>query len=462
MVAGVAGGLARMLRVDPILIRIAFVVLALFGGSGILLYALGWLLLASDGDQVSPGEALLGRGRSSTSSVVAVGLGVVVVVGLMSTFSWGLPFFPTLVIAVVIGVLMMRHRGRHWTPEQQQSFMDRVDRSVQNISDRASRIGSNWSEHPSDPGDTPRPTSPFDTPAFWERDGHGGWRQAGAGSTGDSRERGPMSDLPTPDEASRVDAPPPPAAPTASDYPVDEHRSTPPAWDPLGVAPFAWDLPEPTPVVTDPVAAPRVRGRGAIGRVTIGTALLAGSIAAVGVFAGWFTMSWAAVSAIALAIVAVGLLIASLRGRSANLIGPGIFLSLVTLALAVTGLSGTSGYGEQTWRPTSVADVQANYEFNAGQGVLDLSALEVKSGQQVTIDVEVSAGHAEVILPAASSGTNYDVTCSANAGRVDCLGEHDEGWRTERSAISTGNTDAGTIVLDVHVGAGYAEVTQHG
>ena len=45
MVAGVAGGLARMLRVDPILIRIAFVVLALFGGSGILLYALGWLLL---------------------------------------------------------------------------------------------------------------------------------------------------------------------------------------------------------------------------------------------------------------------------------------------------------------------------------------------------------------------------------------------------------------------------------
>src|SRR6185312_9240691 len=160
MVAGVAGGLARMLRVDPILIRIAFVVLALFGGSGILLYALGWLLLASDDDQVSPGEALLGRGRSSTSPVVAVGLGIVVVVGLMSTFSWGLPFFPTLVIALVIGVLMMRHRGRNWTPEQQQSFMDRVDRSVQNLSDRASRIGSNWSEHPSGLGDVTGATAP--------------------------------------------------------------------------------------------------------------------------------------------------------------------------------------------------------------------------------------------------------------------------------------------------------------
>ena len=32
----------------------------------------------------------------------------------------------------------------------------------------------------------------------------------------------------------------------------------------------------------------------------------------------------------------------------------------------------------------------------------------------------------------------------------------------EQSASSTGNSDAGTIVLDVHVGAGYAEVTQHG
>src|SRR6185312_5357826 len=271
----------------------------------------------------------------------------------------------------------------------------------------------------------------------------------------------PLSDLPAPDAAGRVDAPPPSGSPSEPRYPADEPRTTPPAWDPLGVAPFAWDLPEPTPVTTGPVAAPQIRGRGVIGRVTIGTALLAGGIAAAGVFAGWFTMSWAAVSAIPLAVVAIGLLIASLRGRSAGLIGPGIFLSLVTLALAVTGLTGTSGYGEQTWRPTTVAEVQDTYEFNAGQGVLDLSALETKLGEQVVIDVEVGAGHAEVILPAASSGTNYDVTCSANAGQVDCLGQQAEGWRTERSATDTSHSDAGTIVLDVHVGAGYAEVTQH-
>lgn len=46
VVAGVAGGLGRYLGVDPILVRIAFVLLTVFGGgSGILLYVVGWLVI---------------------------------------------------------------------------------------------------------------------------------------------------------------------------------------------------------------------------------------------------------------------------------------------------------------------------------------------------------------------------------------------------------------------------------
>ena len=55
---------------------------------------------------------------------------------------------------------------------------------------------------------------------------------------------------------------------------------------------------------------------------------------------------------------------------------------MVTLALAVTGLSGTSGYGEQTWRPTTVAEVQDRYEINAGKAVVDLRAVEIKAGER--------------------------------------------------------------------------------
>nr|HPK66493.1 S-layer homology domain-containing protein [Thermoanaerobaculia bacterium] len=71
------------------------------------------------------------------------------------------------------------------------------------------------------------------------------------------------------------------------DYPVDREQMvkfilstanpgvTPPAWDPLGAAPFAWDLPEPSPV---PAPAPPRRSR--VTPVTLAVALLAGGVAA--------------------------------------------------------------------------------------------------------------------------------------------------------------------------------------
>ena len=45
MVAGVAVGLARHLRVDPTLVRIAFVVATLLGGVGIAAYVAALLLV---------------------------------------------------------------------------------------------------------------------------------------------------------------------------------------------------------------------------------------------------------------------------------------------------------------------------------------------------------------------------------------------------------------------------------
>jgi len=48
MVAGVAGGVGRQLGIDPLILRVLLVVLAFFGGAGIMLYALGWLLLDVD------------------------------------------------------------------------------------------------------------------------------------------------------------------------------------------------------------------------------------------------------------------------------------------------------------------------------------------------------------------------------------------------------------------------------
>jgi len=44
MVAGVCGGLAKYFNIDPTVIRLIFVVLALAGGPGVLLYLILWLI----------------------------------------------------------------------------------------------------------------------------------------------------------------------------------------------------------------------------------------------------------------------------------------------------------------------------------------------------------------------------------------------------------------------------------
>jgi len=45
MIGGVAGGLGEYLNVDPTLMRLAFVILTFFGGSGIPIYLIMWLII---------------------------------------------------------------------------------------------------------------------------------------------------------------------------------------------------------------------------------------------------------------------------------------------------------------------------------------------------------------------------------------------------------------------------------
>lgn len=428
-VAGVAGGLGRAFGVDPVLIRVGFVVLAVLGGFGGLLYVLGWLLLPADGDEVSAAESLIGRGRSSTPPALAVGLAIVAMFSLASMFSWGLPFWP-LVIGAIIVFSVARKRGQGCSGHNRANadeWATRMTAKSQSWGAQAEQWVTRqpWS---GTPGMTPPPSdsasSPFDEPAFWDDNGRG----PGVSMTKEQPD--------TPTGAAR------------------QQPQQPPAWDPLGVAPFAWDLPEPTPL-PPPAAAPRQRS--VVGRVTMGAVLIVGGLATAGIFAGWWQLTWAGVAATALAVVALGLLIGSIRGRGQALIGPGIFLSVLTLGLAVTGIDGTTGYGQQTWTPTTVAAAaeQSPFLLNGGQGILDLSGLTVPAGQTADIDVEVRAGEALVTVPADATVT---VTCTANAGQVDCLGVQSDGLQQEVTREQVGSNDEGRINLTVHVGAGHAEV----
>lgn len=48
-VAGVCGGLAQHFNVDATLIRVLFVLLAVLGGSGLVLYVAMWIIIPKEG-----------------------------------------------------------------------------------------------------------------------------------------------------------------------------------------------------------------------------------------------------------------------------------------------------------------------------------------------------------------------------------------------------------------------------
>lgn len=77
---GVAAAVGRATGTDPVLWRVLFVVLAVFGGSGIVLYLAGWLLIPEEGRATSHAQDVLGgRGGSTTAKVLLTVLGVVAV-----------------------------------------------------------------------------------------------------------------------------------------------------------------------------------------------------------------------------------------------------------------------------------------------------------------------------------------------------------------------------------------------
>jgi phage shock protein C len=65
MVAGVASGIARYLRVDVNVVRIVLVVLAVIGGAGVPLYVAGWLLIPEEGSEQSIAAGFINSRRNS-------------------------------------------------------------------------------------------------------------------------------------------------------------------------------------------------------------------------------------------------------------------------------------------------------------------------------------------------------------------------------------------------------------
>ena len=101
--AGVCGGVAEHWNVDPLLVRIGCVLLALSGGIGLVLYVAGWLLIPVDGSEKPVVADVLGEsaGRISREMwlVIVVIACIVSFAVLGSTTPFG--FGPALILALI-------------------------------------------------------------------------------------------------------------------------------------------------------------------------------------------------------------------------------------------------------------------------------------------------------------------------------------------------------------------------
>jgi phage shock protein C len=61
VIAGVCGGLAAYLRIDPLILRILFVVLAMVNGIGLFVYLVLWIVVPSAGSQPASQEEVIRR-----------------------------------------------------------------------------------------------------------------------------------------------------------------------------------------------------------------------------------------------------------------------------------------------------------------------------------------------------------------------------------------------------------------
>lgn len=115
VIGGVAGGLGDYFNVDPLLIRIGLVGLIIFGGAGLVLYLVAWLLLPAEGQDASIVERVLGRIGLTLGRVIAIAFSAVVLLLLINSWYHGLGFpgdggVLWAVAIIVVGFLLIRRR----------------------------------------------------------------------------------------------------------------------------------------------------------------------------------------------------------------------------------------------------------------------------------------------------------------------------------------------------------------
>lgn len=416
-IAGVCGGVGRATDVDPVIYRVVLAVLTFFGGIGVLLYALGWLLLPAEDEEQSEAQKLLsGRGRSSSVlPLIGVAVSTILVIAFISA---GADIAIVVIIAFVVFAVVLSKQ--------------RQDASASETSGPGvppATPGAGASAPPVAP--SIRPAQPYDV------------RRMPAASFS-----GPYPTAPYPTTASAGFGAP---------------------WP--GTDPYVATAPSPP----EPPASRERRGSW-LGFLTLAVAAIVGGVlVAAGVPDSDSGVS--VVVASVLVVIGLGLVVGTWAGRSRGLIAWGILAALALVAVATFDVPLRGGTGERRWSPATVAAAEAApYRLTAGEGRLDLSDIGPPAGSTADVEASVTVGRLVVDVPAEATievnghvgmghlALQTDPDRPVDRGGLNVTANYTDTADTSRPPTDSGTRDspteaaAGRIVLDLEVGLGELEV----
>lgn len=416
ILAGVAAGLADHLDVDPVLVRVGFVLLAVwpFPGFGALVYlALVLLLPVRDDAAAPPRRSEPERGMAFYAGVALLAVAVLALLGTTA------PASGVLIPLVLIGLGVALWVSDRDAP----ASTGAASRPVDDPTAAAAGPGA-------DPASGPRPAGGSPTvPAH----------HAATGAS-------PATQLPPP-SAERWTTP---AA--GADTPVGADAAT------ATTAPSA----PPQPLAVWERSPARLRSP--LGRWTVGAAMVVGALTWTAALAG-VPLRASGVLASVLAALGAGLLVGSVAGRArwlAWLAAPVAVLALTTAAVEDLELPWRAGVGERTVVVDAAeAAPLLQHRLGAGRLVVDLtglSAAELAALDGGTLDVALGAGELEIRVP---DGLRLDGHARVEVGelRIDGVDQaRTRGGLSVDGPLRLGPADAPTLEARVRVGAGQAVV----
>jgi len=203
----------------------------------------------------------------------------------------------------------------------------------------------------------------------------------------------------------------------------------------------------------------RARPRPFLGPLTVSILLLGAGIAGLLQALNVLDVNLTVLLALGTMVIGTALVVSTWAGRARGLIALGLLFVMATGVSATLDVPLRGGIGNVTYQPLQASELQSSYTLGIGRMRLDLNNMTLTGLQDRTsvVNANVGIGELHVNIP---GNMRVVVNTSVGAGDIEVFDHSTSGWHVKYSTVSGADSLArgGTMILNLHVGAGYLVV----